>query len=74
MLLLFITAHLGKGFSDYLPVLTFSEKPNYPDKKGFVNGQGEKQRDQYISWFARYVLPEAKAEVYFQWGQKRQGF
>lgn len=65
---------LGKGFSDFMPVLTFSEKPNYPDKEGYINGQGEKQRDQYISWFARYILPAAKAEVYFQWGRNDRPF
>ena len=64
----------GTGFSDYLPVLSASEKPNYPDKKGYVNGQDEKQRDQYISWFVRYVLPASKAEVYFQWGRNDRAF
>jgi hypothetical protein len=65
---------MGKSFSDYLPVLTFSEKPNYPDKRGYVNGQDERQRDQYISYFARFVLPETKAEIYLQWGRNDRPF
>ncbi|WP_432712750.1 capsule assembly Wzi family protein [Pedobacter sp.] len=65
---------MGKSFSDYLPVFSASEKPNYPDLKGYVNGQDAKERDQYISYFLRYVLPASKAEVYFQWGRNDRAF
>jgi hypothetical protein len=65
---------LGKSFSDYLPVLSFINKPNFPNQEGYVNGEDEKQRDQYISYFARFVLPESKAEVYFQWGRNDRAF
>ena len=65
---------MGSGLSDYFPVLTPSERPQYPDKEGYVNGQDNKKRDQYFSYSVRYVLPAAKAEVYLQWGRNDRSF
>jgi hypothetical protein len=52
---------LGKGFSDYLPVIT-------PFQKALLNKEDEKRRDQVASIFLRWVLKESKAEFYIENG------
>ncbi|MBB2145911.1 hypothetical protein GM921_10465 [Pedobacter sp. LMG 31464] len=58
---------MGHGFSDYFPFLSGLEKSGY--QSGTVNLEDSKKRDQYISFFAKWVMPEAKSEVYLQWGR-----
>jgi len=64
-----ITNHndMGHSFSDYFPVLRPSLK--YYTVKDGTHLFEKKDKQQYISYFARYVLPESKAEVYFEFGR-----
>ncbi|RDC54260.1 hypothetical protein DU508_22500 [Pedobacter chinensis] len=64
---------MGRGFADYFPI--FKSLP----KKAFVNPDGTNaeetvKQDQYISFFARYVLPESKAEVYLEYGRNDHAY
>ncbi|WP_316770968.1 capsule assembly Wzi family protein [Pedobacter frigiditerrae] len=61
------TRDMGNKFGDYFPIFSKLEKSKYQD--GGVNGEDDKKRDQYISLFAKWVMPEAKSEVYLQWGR-----
>jgi len=63
---------MGDGLTDYLPFLSALNKSSY--KNEGVNEEDAKKQDQYISFFARYVLPESKAEVYFQWGRNDHAY
>jgi hypothetical protein len=56
---------LGKNFSDYLPVII-------PVSKKAAGGIAEdaKKRDQLASLFARWLLPEAHGEIYFEYGRE----
>ena len=61
---------MGNGFSDYLPIFSSGTKKNL-DAVG-PNGEhteDQRKRDQYFSAFARWVLPESKAEIYGQFGR-----
>jgi hypothetical protein len=61
---------LGTGFLDYFPVFSALEKVAYenPDNPK-VDFEDAKRRDQRISFFARWVMPESHAEVYLQYGK-----
>jgi len=62
-------SNMGKSFGDYFPIFNAIEKRNFGEN---VNGQNLDElaaRDQLISFFARYVLTESKAEIYFQYGR-----
>lgn len=64
---------MGSGFAAYFPI--FKSLP----KKSFVNAdqtnaEDQSKQDQYISFFARYVLPESKAEVYLQFGRNDHAY
>lgn len=61
---------MGSSFTDYFPFLGKLEK------KGNDGGSEEdkKKIDQYISFFARWVMPESKAEVYFQYGRNDHSY
>ncbi|MBY0245273.1 MAG: capsule assembly Wzi family protein [Sphingobacteriaceae bacterium] len=52
---------LGNGFSDYFPWVTSIKKNNLPN-------EDEIPRDQLASFSVRYVLKEAKAEIYMEQG------
>lgn len=62
---------MGSKLGDYIPLFSALGKSAYgdPDLTGGVNPEDLRKRDQYASIFARWVLPEAKAEVYFQYGR-----
>lgn len=60
---------LGSGFSDYFPFLSALTKVSFYNKETGLYEEDGKKRDQYISLFARWVLPESKAEVYLQYGR-----
>ncbi|REG77476.1 capsule assembly Wzi family protein [Algoriphagus antarcticus] len=55
---------MGNGFLDYLPVFSGVTKDNYGFDKD-ANGQ-----DQQISVFGRYVIPQTKSELYFEFGRR----
>lgn len=60
---------LGNGFSDYFPFLSALTKVSFYDSETGLYEEDGKRRDQYISLFARWVLPESQAEVYVQYGR-----
>jgi hypothetical protein len=51
---------LGKGFGDYFPLFQAFQKAN--------TDEDSKRRDQIVSLFGRWLIPAAKAEVYFEYG------
>jgi len=71
----FITNHnsMGNSFGDYFPIFKSVEKSAYTRSDG-TNADDEALRDQYISFFTRYVLPESKAEIYFEWGRNDHSY
>ncbi len=64
---------MGRGFADYFPIFKSLPKDafNNPDK---TNTEDTANQDQYISFFARYVLPESKAEIYLQYGRNDHAY
>jgi hypothetical protein len=65
--------NMGKSFGDYFPIFTSPEKAAYVETDG-TNREDNAARDQYISFFARYVLPESKAEFYLEYGRNDHSF
>ncbi|WP_443945498.1 capsule assembly Wzi family protein [Pedobacter sp. AW1-32] len=59
--------NMGSGFNAYFPIFSPAQKSAY--ETGTVNTDDLAERDQYISFFTRYVLPESHAEIYFQYGR-----
>lgn len=57
---------MGNSFGDYFPLFSPVEKVTINDGQ---NGEDSRKRDQYASFFARWVMPESRAEVYFQYGR-----
>jgi len=56
-----------KGFSGYVPF--FFPYSKQADKNGIDNGIGDPfPRDQYTSFYARWLLTKAQAEIYFEYG------
>lgn len=64
---------MGNSFGDYFPIFKAVEKAAYVNSDG-TNSDDSAWRDQYISVFARYVLPESKAEVYFEFGRNDHAY
>jgi hypothetical protein len=60
---------MGKGFGDYLPVFSAFQKKTFNNADNTVNAEDGQKRDQYISVFARWLMPESRAEVYVQYGK-----
>lgn len=57
---------MGSKFGDYFPLFSSIEKQGIETGP---NNEDKRQRDQYASFFARWVMPESKAEVYLQYGR-----
>jgi len=64
---------MGRSFSDYFPIFDSTTKSAYVNPDG-TNSEETSARDQYISFTARYVLPESKAEVYFEYGRNDHSY
>jgi hypothetical protein len=60
--------NMGNSLGDYFPIFGAVEKKAYVAGDG-TNTDDEAERDQYISFFTRYVFPESKAEIYLQFGR-----
>jgi hypothetical protein len=60
---------LGNGFLDYLPFFTGLGKSQSDNLETGIDDEDEKKRDQYASIFARWVLPQSRAEIYVQYGR-----
>jgi hypothetical protein len=64
---------MGNGFADYFPIFGAVNKSAYQQEDG-TNSDDAAGRDQYLSFFTRYVLPQSKAEIYFQYGRNDHSF
>lgn len=64
---------MGRSFADYFPIFKALPKVDFnnPDR---TNSEDQAKQDQYISFSARYVLPESKAEVYLQYGRNDHAY
>lgn len=61
---------MGNSFSDYFPIFSGITKNNFGVEGDGPDKEDQKSRDQRISLFARWVMPEANAEIYFQYGRE----
>jgi len=68
--------NMGNSIGDYLPIFSPVEKVSFgaPDEASGLNSDDVKNRDQYISAFARWVMPESHAEVYFEYGRNDHAY
>ena len=64
---------MGRSFGDYFPIFDSTTKAAYVNTDG-TNREETAARDQYIAFNARYVLPESKAEVYFEYGRNDHSY
>lgn len=64
---------MGRGFGDYFPIFKAVDKAAFQEGDG-SNSDDAAARDQYISFFTRYVLPESKAEIYFEFGRNDHSY
>jgi len=64
---------MGNSFGDYFPIFSKVEKVGYVTADGTYS-EDAAERDQYISFFTRYLLPESKAEIYFQYGRNDHSY
>jgi hypothetical protein len=60
---------MGNNFKDYFPIFGAGENPGDQQENG-VNKDDVAGKDQYLSFFTRYVLPQGKGEIYFEFGRK----
>jgi len=61
---------MEKGFRGYFPIFSALEKKSYaPKNLGDRNEEDLRKSDQNLSLFARWVMPESRAEVYVQFGR-----
>ncbi len=60
---------MESGLADYFPLFSSLAKKNFNNAEGTINAEDQRNRDQYFSFFARWVLPESKSEVYVQYGR-----
>lgn len=64
---------MGKSFADYFPIFSSVNKSAYVQADG-TNSDDAALRDQYISFFSRYVLPESNSEIYVEYGRNDHAF
>jgi len=64
---------MGSSFGDYFPIFTSPEKSTFENPDG-SNAEDQAARDQYIAFFTKYVLPESKAEIYFEYGRNDHSY
>ncbi|GGI28237.1 capsule assembly Wzi family protein [Pedobacter mendelii] len=64
---------MGNSFGDYFPIFSKVEKVGYVTSEG-IYSEDAAERDQYIAFFTRYVLPESKAEIYFEYGRNDHSY
>jgi len=57
------------GFGGYFPLFTSVAKAKFYNPDNSINTEDQASRDQYISFFARWLMPSSKSEVYFQFGR-----
>ena len=64
---------MGNSFGDYFPIFKAVEKSASETADG-VNLEETAEKDQYLSFIARYLLPESKAEVYIEYGRNDHSY
>ncbi len=62
--------YMGNKFGDYFPLFSSLGKSNFTGEDVTQNTEDKYKRDQLFSLFAKWVMPEAKAEIYFQYGKE----
>lgn len=62
--------NMGNGFGDYFPIFSGVTKDNFANGTSGPDLEDLKVRDQRISFFARWLMQEDKAEIYFQYGRE----
>lgn len=60
---------LGKNLAYYLPFFSSLSKKSYQVSDS-ENTEDKRKRDQIFSMFAKWVMPESKAEIYIQYGKE----
>ncbi|HKG05849.1 MAG TPA: capsule assembly Wzi family protein, partial [Pedobacter sp.] len=63
-------SQMGNGFGDYFPFFTSVTKNSFSVEDGGADKEDLKQRDQIISLSARWLLQDAKAEIYVEYGRE----
>lgn len=65
---------MGNSFTDYFPIFdSFQKKDQF--ENGNDSGKFDQEgRDQQITFFGRYVIPNAKAEFYFEYGRRDHAY
>ena len=61
---------MGSSFSDYFPLFSSLTKKNFGDEAATFNREDNYKRDQLFSLFAKWVMPESRSEIYFQYGKE----
>jgi len=64
---------MGSSFADYFPIFKSVEKRGFDNSDG-TNKEDQALQDQYISFISRYVLPESRAEIYFEYGRNDHSY
>lgn len=59
----------GNGFGDWFPVFEVFTKESLFEDDNTV-GYDNRGQDQQVAVFGRYLLPQAKAEFYFEYGRR----
>jgi len=66
---------MGNGFFDYFPIFSAVAKRNYPYSFDTnTTTEDDVPRDQRLSLFARWVMPESKSEIYVQYGKNDHNY
>jgi hypothetical protein len=60
---------MGSGFNDYFPVFSAFNKKSVDNATNVTSTEDNKRRDEVTSLFLRWLWPDAKAEVYFEYGK-----
>lgn len=64
---------LGNGLLDYFPVFSAVTKSRYFNKETNIDEE-DQPRDQRISLFVRWLMPESHSEVYFQFAKNDHNY
>ena len=73
----FIVYHhnVGSAFGDYFPVFSAVQKKDVKfDGSDASDEEDPRKFDQRLSFSARWVMPEANAEIYFQYGKNDHNY
>lgn len=66
--------NLGNGLGDVLPFFRSRNITSINNPEGIQTGEQHKQRDEYKSVFARWVMPKGRLEFYVEYGRNDPGW